>query len=53
MNKQENHPYFLFTTDALSEIKEQFFCQKRQDIAFAEQMIQSRDLSYIPKIISC
>ena len=53
MNKQRNYPYFFYATDILSNIKEQFFRQKRQAIEFAEQMIQSKDLSYIAKIQSC
>lgn len=56
MNEQDiypNYPYFLYATDTLSSIKDQFFRQKRQAIDFAEQMIQSKDLCYIPKILSC
>ncbi len=53
MNEQKNYPYFLYATDILSSVKDQFFYQKRQAIAFAEQMIQNKDLSYIPKIFSC
>lgn len=56
MNEQDiypNYPYFLYATDTLSSIKDQFFRQKRQAIDFAEKMIQSNDLSYIPKILSC
>lgn len=53
MNKQDHHPYFLFTTDVLSRIKDQFFRQKRQAITFTEQLILNKDLSYIPKILSC
>lgn len=53
MNKQNIYPYFLFATDILSGIKEQFIRQKHQAIAFAEQLILSKDLSYLPKIFSC
>lgn len=56
MNEQDiypSRPYFLYATDTLSNIKDQFFLQKRQAIAFTEQMIRSKDLSYIPKILSC
>ena len=56
MNEQDiypNYPYFLYATDTLSSIKDQFFRQKRQAIDFTEKMIQSKDLSYIPKILSC
>lgn len=56
MNEQDiypNYPYFLYATDTLSSIKDQFFRQKRQAIGFTEKMIQSKDLSYIPKILSC
>ncbi|MCI9546971.1 MAG: hypothetical protein HFH60_09850 [Lachnospiraceae bacterium] len=53
MNKQNNYPYFLFATDILSGVKDRFSQQKNQAVAFAEQLIQYRDLSYIPKIISC
>ena len=56
MNEQDiypNYPYFLYATDTLSSIKDQFFRQKQQAIDFTEKMIQSKDLSYIPKILSC
>ena len=53
MNEQKKYPYFLYTTDILSSIKEQFFRQKQRAIDFAEQMIQNIDLSYIPSIFSC
>lgn len=56
MNEQDiypSRPYFLYATDTLSNIKDQFFLQKRQAIDFTEQMIRSKDLSYIPKISSC
>lgn len=40
MNEQDiypNYPYFLYATDILSSIKNQFFQKKRQAIHFTEQ----------------
>lgn len=37
----------------LSDMKDQLFSQKRQAIAVTEQMIQSKDSSYIPQILAC
>lgn len=37
----------------LSGIKEQLFQQKRQAIVYTEQMIQSKDSSYISQILTC
>ena len=39
--------------DMLSGIKERLFQQKRQAIVYTEQMIQKKDSSYIPQILSC
>lgn len=49
-NQKDSTSTFLHM---LSDIKEQFFQQKRQAISFAEQMIQTKDSSYIPQILSC
>lgn len=49
-NKKDSTSSFL---NMLSNIKEQLFQQKRQAIAFTEQMIQSKDSSYIERVLSC
>lgn len=37
----------------LSDIQPQFLLQRQQAVCFAEQMIESGDLAYIPQIFSC
>ncbi len=49
-NQKDSTSTFLHM---LSDIKEQLFQQKRQAISLAEQMIQTKDSSYIPQILSC
>lgn len=48
-NQKDSTSVFL---DMLADIKEQLFQQKQQAILFAEQMIQTKDSSYIPQILS-
>lgn len=50
MNKQKNSTSTFL--NMLSNIKDQLFHQKQQAISLTEQMIHTKDSSYIPQILS-
>lgn len=49
---RQNDPTSSFL-NRLAEIRTLFFQQKEHAIHLIEQMVQSRDLSYIPQILAC
>lgn len=51
MSSQNDSASFFF--HMLSDIRPQFLQQKKQAVHLAEKMIQHRDFTYIPKILSC